>query len=252
MTGHHRKIGAVMALLAAVVPAVAVADHSYWYLGGGIGAAWASGLDDLTADDVAKAVDITGLPPEVRPPIVSTDSSSPSFEDFDEVSWKLYGGYRFNRYLGIEAMYTDLGSFDREATLSGAVDWFAPAKLVEETEVTGFGLSLIASYPFSESFSVFAKAGAFSWETETSGNLNIQTDTVCVIFFCTPVAGAGKYRLDESGTEPVYGLGLMFDSGALSLRLEWERFTGLAHGFDSETDMDMVNLGIEFRFGTGG
>ena len=218
MGGCHCKAAAVMAVVAAIASATTVADDSYWYFGGSIGAAWASDLEDLTAADVAQAVEITGLPPEVTPPIVSTDQSSASFEDFDEAGWKLYGGYQFNRYVGVEAMYTDLASFDREARLSGAVGLFSPAELVEETEVTGFGLSLLVKYPLSDSFSVFAKAGAFRWETDTSGDLNIQTDTVCAVFICAPVARRGEYRLDESGTDPAYGLGLMFDTGSLSFQ----------------------------------
>ena len=148
-------------------------------------------------------------------------------------------------------MYTDLGEFDREATLTGAVGLFSPAKLVEETEVEGYGLSLVASYPFSETFAVFARAGAFSWETDTSGDLGIQTDIICPIFFCAPIAEQGKYSLDDSGTDPMYGLGVMLGDRDWGLRLEWERFTGLAHGFDSEADMDLVTMSIEFRFGGG-
>ena len=234
--------------LLALLPAGAFAGESQWYVGGSLGVAWASTLDDITSEDVSRALEVTGLPSQSTPSIVSTSSNDSSFDDFEDIDWKLYAGYQFNDYLGIEALYADLGSFERSARLRGAVALLAPARLVEETEVEGYGLSLVASYPFSSAFSVFAKAGAFSWETDTSGDLAIQTGTVCFII-CVPVGSEGTYSIDESGTDPVYGLGLSFSGGNLGLRLEWERFTGLGHGFDSETDMDLVTVGVEYRFG---
>ncbi|MEH6592647.1 MAG: outer membrane beta-barrel protein [Halioglobus sp.] len=245
------KVSVLAAIVSIAFSSVTAADNSHWYIGGSIGSAWASGLDDLTADDVEQAAEATGLPPELAPSIVSTSSSSASFDDFDDLGWKLYGGYQFNKYIGLEAMYSELGSFGREARLTGAVGLFSPAKLVEETEVEGYGLSLVASYPFSPSFSAFAKAGAFSWETDTKGDLGIQTGTVCAIFICAPVARVNKYSLDDSGIDPMYGLGMVYLLKGWGVRLEWERFTGLGHGFESETDMDLITMGVEYRFGSG-
>jgi OmpA-OmpF porin, OOP family len=247
--GSSSKASVLAAALVVLCSTAAVADNSYWYVGGSIGTAWASDLDDLTDDDVSQAVAKTGLPPSVAPGIVSTDKSSASFDDWDDLDWKLYGGYQFNKYIGLEAMYVDLGEFERSARLQGAVALLVPARMVEETEVQGYGLSLVASYPFSEGLAVFAKAGVLSWETDTSGDLGIQTGSICVVFFCAPIADEPRYSLDDSGTDPMYGLGLTFYGQSWGVRFEWERFTGMAHGFDSETDMDLATVGFEYRFG---
>jgi len=236
-------------MFVAVFSATTRADNSQWYIGGSIGTAWATGLDDLTADDVAQAVEVTGLPSDITPAIISTSSSSASFDDFDDLDWKLYAGYKFNDYIGLEVLYAQLGSFEREARLSGAVGLFSPASLKEDTEVDGYGVSLVGAYPFTPEFSVFAKAGVFSWETDTSGDLGIQTGTICAIFICAPIAREKSYSIDDSGTDPMYGLGAVFSGGGWGLRIEWERFTGLGHGFDSETDMDLITLGLQYQFG---
>jgi OOP family OmpA-OmpF porin len=226
-----------------------VAGDGYWYVGGSIGPGWDSGQEDLNQEDVANAVAITGLPAGITPSIVGTSTGSDAWEEFDDVGWKLYGGYQFNDYLGIEALYAELGSFERSAQLSGAVGLFAPAYLEEEAEVDGFGLALVASVPLGSSFSAFGKAGVFSWETDTSGRLGIQTGTICAIFICGPIADRQSYSVDDSGSDPMFGLGMEFAGGGWGLRLEWERFTGLAHGFDAEADMDLFTLGIQYQFG---
>ena len=91
---------------------------------------------------------------------------------------------------------------------------FAPAYLEEETEVDGFGLALVGSLPLGSEFSAFGKAGVFSWETDTSGELGIQTGTFCAIFICGPIADERSYSIDDSGTGPMFGLGMKFMGGA--------------------------------------
>lgn len=235
-------------VLAAVYALPVLAGDGYWYVGGSFGTAWDSSLDDLTQEDVASAVELTGLPPEVSPSIISTSTGSDAWEEFDDVDWKLYGGYQFNDYLGLEALYADLGAFERSARLSGAVGLFAPAYLKEETDVDGFGLVIVGSLPLGPGFTAFGKAGVFSWETDTSGDLGIQTGTICAIFICGPIADQRSYFIDDSGTDPMFGLGVKFMGGGWGMRLEWERFTGLGHGFDGEADMDLFTLGIEYQF----
>jgi OmpA-OmpF porin, OOP family len=241
------KVSILTAVIILAFSPAAAADNPYWYLGGSIGSTSTAGLDDLTADELAQVAEASGVPPEIIPSIVSTS------DDTEELGWKLYGGYQFNRYIGLEALYTDLGSFSREARLEGAVALFTPARLIEETEVEGYGLSVVASYPFSPAFSGFAKVGAFSWEADSKGDLAIQTGSLCVIIVCAPVTDVGKYSGDDSGTDPMYGLGMVYLIKGWGVRLEWERYTGLGHGFESasETDLDLLSLGIEYRFGAG-
>lgn len=78
-------------------------------------------------------------------------------------------------------------------------------------------------------------------------DLAIQTGTICAIFICAPVAREAEYSLDDSGTDPMYGLGMVISGEGWGLRFEWERFTGMGHGFGSESDMDLVTMGLEYR-----
>jgi len=72
-------------LLAAICAAPVSAGGGYWYVGGSIGTAWDSSQDDLNQEDVANAVELTGLSPGISPSIVSTSTGSDAWEEFDDV-----------------------------------------------------------------------------------------------------------------------------------------------------------------------
>src|ERR1039458_2392286 len=55
-------------------------------------------------------------------------------------------GYQFNKYFGLEAQYTHFGSV---AFQSG-----------NSSNITGYGLNAVGTYPFNDQWSVFAKVGA--------------------------------------------------------------------------------------------
>ena len=68
-------------------------------------------------------------------------SSGGSRFDLDSTGWKLFAGWRFGKYLGIEGGYTELGSLnatmqgtsvDAEVKLSGAIAQFGRTGLVTE------------------------------------------------------------------------------------------------------------------------
>ncbi len=110
--------------------------------------------------------------------------------DDDDLGWKIFGGYRFNRFLGLEAAWLDLGE------VSGRN---------YKVETTGFSFQGVASLPMGPVFSAFAKLGAIAWKQDNR------------------VIGQNR---DRSGTDVSWGFGgqlRLFDN-RLGIRLEWERF----------------------------
>jgi OOP family OmpA-OmpF porin len=128
-------------------------------------------------------------------------------EDTD-TGWKLFGGYRFNRYIGIEATYIDWGE------TSGTVN-----SINVTAEQTSMGVAAVGSFDFTPQFAVFGKAGLLRTEQETRG----------------------LTTRERSETEFHYGLGLRFAfTRNWVARAEWERA--------DELEAEMLSIGVEYRF----
>jgi len=85
---------------AALVSSITVAQESGGYFGGNIGRAQADIDEEKIVDDLASA----GI----------TQTSID--EDERDTGYKLFGGYRFNKYWALEGGYFDLGEFSFTAT----------------------------------------------------------------------------------------------------------------------------------------
>ena len=69
-----------------------------------------------------------------------------------DIAWKAFGGYQFNRYMGVEAGFFSLGSFDFTTTTPAG-------KLQGQTKLQGLNLDLVATLPLSDRFSGLARVG---------------------------------------------------------------------------------------------
>jgi OOP family OmpA-OmpF porin len=129
-------------------------------------------------------------------------------EDTD-TAWKLLGGYRFSRYVAIEATYIDWGKVSGTALGISAT-----------AEQTSLGIGVVGSLPINPQFSIFGKAGFLSTEQE--------------------IARSGAtFKRDD--TEFHYGLGVKYAFTAnWAARAEWERTDQLR--------VEMLSIGAEFRF----
>jgi OmpA-OmpF porin, OOP family len=171
--------------IAWALPASAAAQEAGFYLGAALGQAR---LTDWC--NSAPGVTIT------------------SCEDTD-TGWKLFGGYRFNRYLAIEATYVDWGK------VTGTANGISAA-----AEQTSMGAGVVGSFPINPQFSLFGKAGFLTTEQEISR------------------PGASFTRDD---TEFHYGLGVKYSfTPNWAARAEWERTDKLK--------VEMLSIGAEFRF----
>lgn len=142
---------------------------------------------------------------------VTADSANTRSE-----GWKVYTGYQFNKYLGIEGGYANLN--DMTAT-TGVI------RTNMDTEA--WTLGAVLSYPVTDSFSVMGKLGAAYVLADVK----------------TKNGAALTVRHEDDGYEPNYGVGVsyaLFDN--LSLRAEWERFDR------KDLDIDLVSAGMVVKF----
>jgi opacity protein-like surface antigen len=138
----------------------------------------------------------------------------PETFDEDDFSWKLFGGYNFALgdvvTLGIEGAYVDLGGPSTEI-LDIPVGLEASSFNVLGT--LGFDIGPVG---------IFGKAGYASWDVE---------------------AFLDDIRIDDDGSDPVYGAGLRLMLGTVELRAEYELYD-----ISDVEDLSMASVGIAFRF----
>jgi hypothetical protein len=118
--------------------------------------------------------------------------------NFDEsdFAWKVFGGYTFGSFLGIEGSYVDFGSS------SGSVSDTDTAK----SDVTGFDAFGILGLPIGP-VRAFAKLGGINWDSEFT-------------------LDDGQTSKDD-GTDLAAGLGLEFSLFSIAVRAEVEYFDAL-------------------------
>lgn len=130
--------------------------------------------------------------------------------------WKVYSGYQFNKYLGVEGGFANLN--DMTAT-NGAAR--------AEVESHAWALAAVGSYPLTDKFAVMAKLGAAYVLTNTS----------------TSVGTAPAKRTGDDAYQPYYGLGVKYALlDNIDLRAEWERFDL------DDYNIDLMTAGFAVKF----
>jgi len=145
--------------------------------------------------------------------------------DTKSSGFKLFGGYQFNEYFGLELAYVDLG----KATYSGS--FFGAPVTGGKVEVWGLNLSAVGTLPLNPTFSLFGKVGLFAWEAKAK-------DTTGGVPFSDTVSG-GDFSFGA-------GVSVRFTKN-LSARVEWERFGLTGYDFDLG-NADLLSLGIAYNF----
>lgn len=180
-------VGALLALSCAC----GAARASGWYLGAGAGSA--------RTQDAATAL------------------VGNSFDDTDNGA-KIFTGYFFNRHVGAELSYLDLGKF--AGSFNGVT--------TQETEVTAYDLTLVGSLPLPSGFALFGKIGAARW--------NVDTRTAASV--------------SKSGTGLSIGAGAQYDFGArFGVRVEWEQLADVGdRDVTGQSDVRFVSASALYRF----
>jgi OOP family OmpA-OmpF porin len=140
--------------------------------------------------------------------------------NFDEGDngFKIFGGFRFLKFFGVEGSYVDMGSPDEDLDV--------PVGTNLKVDVTAWDAYAVGILPIGKVFEVFGKAGFIWWDTDLvlSGTLSA-TDS-------------------DSGSDPAYGVGVAFRLGKLiAIRGEYEKFD-----LEDTDNVHMTSVGIDFRF----
>jgi len=165
-----------------------------WYAGLGFGQSQYNDVES-SLDEGFAALGVTS----------STDANNQT------EGWKVYTGYQFNTYLGVEGGYANLNDMTAySATSAGNVR--------TELESEAWMLAAVGSYPVTEKFSVMAKLGA-----------------AYVLQVAEVKAGTAlTQRSGDDNYQPLYGVGVSYALlDNINLRAEWERF-----------DLDEINIDL--------
>jgi hypothetical protein len=82
--------------------------------------------------------------------------------DAKSIAFKFFGGYQFNRYLGAELAYVDLGNLVYSGEFSGT------PVTNGKVGVKGLDVSAIRTVALSEKVSAFGTLGLFIWEAHAT------------------------------------------------------------------------------------
>ena len=142
--------------------------------------------------------------------------------DQTDISWRAFGGYRYNRYWSFEFGWTNMGEARVTSAAGGNMAY----------HVEGYDLVGLLMAPLTERLSAYGKFGAFRVRTEVESSLP-----------------AGQQQsASDSSSGWVGGLGLQYDLGRLGFRAEWQRYWAVGAANTGEDDIDVYSLGVLFRF----
>lgn len=139
-------------LAACVLPALASAgEGSGWYAGG----QWGTARSSASEGDMNRKLDELGYD-------VTVD-----FEHTSRSAWKLFGGYRFSPYVGLQLGYTNLGEVD--SRLSGNIidvnQLLADVTLTHPHSADGIEGALTGRFPFGPRFAAIGRVGLLRWDS---------------------------------------------------------------------------------------
>jgi OOP family OmpA-OmpF porin len=151
--------------------------------------------------------------------------------DDKDQAWRFFGGYQFNRYVAAELGYGDLGAATGNGDVpgTGGADGQFKAAVKE-----AWDLSAVFRFNVVGNLSALGRVGAYRVRTTVDFE---------GAFPDAPTHEAGT----NSGF--TYGAGLeylMFSR--LGLRAEWQRYDNVGVGSTGEDDIDVLNIGVLFRF----
>jgi OOP family OmpA-OmpF porin len=129
--------------------------------------------------------------------------------DKKDTAWRILGGYQFNRNWAAEVGYHNLG----KATAPGL-----------DTKANAVELVGIGALPLVDRFSVYGKLGIYRGELKAAG-------------------------AKENNSDVTYGAGLQYDfTRTVGVRGEWQRYNKMGGGAIAKTDVDVLSVGVVYRF----
>ena len=194
---------------------MAAIDFTGWYAGFGYG------LSQYR--DVASSID------SEQAALGKTATTSASSRT---AGWKVYAGFQFNQYLGVEGGYANLN--DMSATTIITAPAPAPRSIFTKIDADAWTLAAVGSYPLTDKFSIMAKLGAAAVLTDKSAQLSGKG--------VTAIQGRAVTSGEDS-YEPLYGVGVSYALlDNIRLRAEWERFDL------EDINIDLMTAGFTVAF----
>src|SRR5487761_2302035 len=201
--------------LAAIASPLAVADDTGWYGGGNVGQSRAK------IDDARITSNLLG----------SGFATSSISNDDSDTGYKLFGGYKFNKYFALEAGYFDLGKFGFAATTA------APnaGTLNGNIRLKGVNLDAVGILPINEKFSAL-------------GRLRLNFAEARDSFSGTGAVNVLNPSPSKREANVKFGAGLQYDfNPALGMRFDAERYR-INDAVGNKGDIDLLSLGLVYRF----
>jgi OmpA-OmpF porin, OOP family len=177
--------------------------------GGYVGAGFLSASTDNAAD-FSKAANGSGA---------SGDRSATGL--------KVYGGYMIRPYVGVEAGYYSLGTYDVKAG----------AAKTDEFKTSAFAVSAVGSWPLGAAFYVHGKLGLA---------------LTSVDYTCVQACGGVFVSTSKSDVSPLIGVGVGWRATRnFSLVADLEIFSGVNHAVSSDehkADYSTLSVSAQYNF----
>ena len=150
--------------------------------------------------------------------------------DNRDKAYRIFGGYQFNRYFGVEAGYFNLGKFGYSATTT------PPGRLDGQIKLDGPHLDLVGTLPMTERLSFLARVGVHGARARDQ---------------FTGSGAVGVLNANPRKTEANYklGAGLQYAfSPGFAVRGEFDRYR-VNDAVGNKGDIDTVTVSLVFPFG---
>lgn len=207
----------IMITLASIALISAVPAHAEWY--GGITAG--ESRTKLNGENLSAQFLDFGY------------SDAQTQTDTRGTSFRVFGGYQLNRYIGVEAGYADLGKSSIRTNV-------VPTGTFERCiKTTGFDISVVGTLPVTDKFALFARAGAFMSERKTSFATSGDVELL-----------SGVQGSTDRQTKATLGAGATYDfTKNIALRAEASQTRKYADELLSQNrNIDTYSMGVQYRF----
>lgn len=235
-----KKTVLAIAIASSFASPVFAAEKSGYYLGFSAGQADYDDAYDKHGNFAINAITANGLADSYNGSTFNTSST-----DKDGI-YKIFGGYRFNKYLALEAEYTKFS--DTRSNLSAnSNDGYRTTNSVDN-ELEGIGLKAVGLYPITDSFELKASAGLLRWKLDEKSNAVREVSLGDANETTTFRQG---YNSTERGTSITVGLGANYNINQhFTLGLNWERINdvGEKRFAFGETDIDTYTASLQYNF----
>lgn len=145
--------------------------------------------------------------------------------DTKDISMRISGGYSVNDHLALEVGYIDTGEISISAQSDGSGPIYPAGLLNAGATMTGFLLGVNGYLPLNAKSRLVGRFGILGWDIEAAASMN----------------GVAASTTD-SGNDPYLGIGIEGDVGSsLTFGANYTRY--------DEVDVDVIELGVRFRFG---